>query len=308
MNGREVVGRFALTPSGFMHAGNILCAIVAYLSAKSKGGKFIIRIEDVDTLRCPRRAAADIIELLGAFGIHSDEPIVYQSSRAEFYRTAVSKLSRAALVYPCFCTRAELHSDGAVHLPDGGVLYSQKCKTLSHEAATELAKTQAPSLRLSVPDEVIEFDDGIFGRQAQNLARECGDFVIRRRDGVYSYQLAVVADDGDSGVTEVVRGADLLYDTPRQIYLQRLLGLPAPEYYHIPLIVYGNGKKLSKSDGDSAARLLKSMTAQQIIGALAFAAGIAQDDRPCAIDDLIPQFSADKLPRTNIVLPELLMQ
>lgn len=304
MSGREVIGRFAPTPSGFMHAGNILCAMLAYLSAKSKGGKFIIRIEDADITRCPRRAAADIIELLALFGIESDEPIIYQSERTEAYRAAEARLRRVAELYPCFCSRAELHAAGAIALPDGGVLYSQKCKSLSKAEAAARAEKDPPSVRLAVPDETIEFDDAIFGRQSQNLARECGDFVIRRRDGVYAYQLAVVVDDGYSGVTEIVRGADLLYDTPRQIYLQRLLGLPEPEYCHIPLVVTADGKKLSKSDGDSAARLLKQMTVQQITGALAHAAGITDEPRPTTLDELIPLFSTGKFSRSHIVLPK----
>lgn len=307
MYGREVIGRFAPTPSGSMHVGNLLCAIVAYLSSKSKGGKFIIRIEDVDAPRCTRRAASDILEMLEALGIKSDEPVVYQSERAHAYCAAIRKIERAARVYPCFCTRAQLHAEGVTHLPDGGALYSQKCKSLTREAAAELMRTETPSLRLSVPDEAIEFTDGIYGSQAQNLARECGDFVILRRDGIYAYQLAVVVDDGESGVTEVVRGADLLYDTPRQIYLQRLLGLPTPDYFHIPLAVDARGRKLSKSDGDSAALLLKRMPPREVIGALACAVGLIDESRPVTLDELVPLYSPRKLPRDNIVLPRSLV-
>ncbi|MDE6401390.1 MAG: tRNA glutamyl-Q(34) synthetase GluQRS, partial [Clostridiales bacterium] len=248
----------------------------------------------------------DIIELLGVFGMKRDEPIIYQSERTEAYSAAEDRLRREAELYPCFCTRAELHSDGVVALPDGGILYPQTCRSLSNADIAARMKKEQPSIRLAVPDEVIKFHDGIFGAQAQELARECGDFVIKRRDGIYSYQLAVVVDDGYSGVTEVVRGSDLLYDTPRQIYLQRLLGLPEPEYYHIPLVVNGNGKKLSKSDGDSAARLLKFKTAEQIIGALAHAAGIADEPRPTTIDGLIHLYSADKISRSDIILPQSL--
>ena len=304
MNEREVIGRFAPTPSGFMHAGNILCAMVAYLSAKSKGGKFLIRIEDVDSTRCPRSAARDIIDTLSALGMKSDEPIIYQSERTDAYIAAEKALRSAAHIYPCFCSRAELHADNIARLPDGGILYNGACKALTSEQAGCKASENPPALRIEVKNETIEFTDGVFGRQSQNLATDCGDFIIRRRDGVYAYQLAVVVDDGYSGVTEVVRGADLLYDTPRQIYLQRLLGLPTPKYYHIPLVLGSDGRKLSKSAGDSAARLLKTKSAEQIIGALGKAANIIGENRPITLDELIPLYSPDKLPRTDILLPD----
>ena len=300
MSNNTVIGRFAPTPSGFMHAGNLLCAMIAYLSAKSKGGKFIIRIEDLDALRCPRCAALDIIETLRAFGIESDESIIWQSNRTAIYKVAEDVIRSRAEVYPCYCSRAELHTPEVERLPDGGILYPNTCKFLSATRRAELEKWIRPSLRISVPDETITFTDGICGVCSQTLKTECGDFILRRSDGVYAYQLAVVVDDGESGVTEVVRGADLLYDTPRQIYLQHLLGLPTPKYYHIPLVCAASGRKLSKSEGDSAKQLLKTHTPQQIIGALAFAANIIDEPRPIEINSLIPLFSADKLPKDKI--------
>ncbi|MDE7107482.1 MAG: tRNA glutamyl-Q(34) synthetase GluQRS [Clostridiales bacterium] len=304
MVNRMVIGRFAPTPSGFMHAGNLLCAMLAYLSAKSKGGKFIIRIEDLDALRCPRSAAMDIIETLKAVGITSDEPMLWQSERTAAYKAAEQRLKTQTQIYPCYCSRAELHAPEITRLPDGGILYPKTCKSLTAEQKAEREKRVKPSLRISVPDEVVAFIDGICGKQSQNLAESCGDFIIRRSDGVYAYQLAVVVDDGESGVTEVVRGADLLYDTPRQIYLQKLLGLPTPKYYHIPLVCDADGRKLSKSEGDSAQRLLKTHSAKQIIGELAFAANLLNEPRPIDIDDLIPLYSADKIPCDKIMLPE----
>lgn len=280
-----------------MHAGNLLCAILAYLSAKSKGGKFIIRIEDLDALRCPRSAALDIIDTLQAVGITSDEPIVWQSERTAAYDCAMRRLAERTEIYPCYCSRAELHAPEVTRLPDGGILYPKTCKSLSAAQRAEKEKSIRPALRISVPDEVFTFADGICGVQSQNLAAECGDFILRRSDGVYAYQHAVVVDDGESGVTEVVRGADLLYDTARQIYLQRLLGLPTPQYYHIPLVCDANGRKLSKSEGDSAKRLLKTMTAERIIGELAFAANILDTPKPIKLDDLIPLYSVDKIPK-----------
>ena len=285
-----------------MHAGNLLCAMLAYLSAKSMGGKFIIRIEDLDALRCPRSAAIDIINTLEAFGIKSDEPMLWQSERTAVYQAAAQKLSALAEIYPCYCTRAELHAEGITRLPDGGILYPKTCKKLTNEQKAEReGRGIKPSLRISVPDEVITFTDGICGEQSQNLTEHCGDFIIRRSDGVYAYQLAVVVDDGESGVTEVVRGADLLYDTPRQIYLQKLLGLPTPQYYHIPLVCDANGRKLSKSEGDSAQRLLKTHSPQQIIGELAFAANIIDEPRPIDIEHLMPLYDERKVPKDKII-------
>lgn len=300
MTSNKVMGRFAPTPSGFMHAGNLLCAMLAYLSAKSKGGSFIIRIEDVDAMRCPRSAAFDIISTLEAVGIVSDLPIVWQSERTAAYRAAELMLAAKAEVYPCYCSRAELHSPDVARLPDGGILYPKTCKNLSYTDRAEREKRIKPALRICVPDEAIEFTDVICGKQSQNLARECGDFILRRSDGVYAYQLAVVVDDGECGVTEIVRGADLLYDTPRQIYLQRLLGLPTPEYCHIPLMCDETGRKLSKSEGDSALRLLKTHGADKVLGMLAHAANLLPEPMPVKIDDLIPLYSADKIPRDPI--------
>lgn len=290
-----------------MHAGNLLCAMLAYLSAKSKGGKFIIRIEDLDALRCPRSSALDIIETLEAVGITSDEPIVWQSERSAAYKAAEDLLRLRTEVYPCYCSRAELHAPEVTRLFDGGILYPKTCKNLSESDKVKKEKRGVkPSLRISAPDEVVTFTDGICGEQSQNLAHECGDFIIRRSDGVYAYQLAVVVDDGESGVTEVVRGADLLYDTPRQIYLQRLLGLPTPKYYHIPLVCDSDGRKLSKSEGDSAKRLLKTHTTQRIIGELAFAANIIDEPRPIGLKDLIPLYKVEKIPHNKIFLPQCL--
>lgn len=301
MSNGTVIGRFAPTPSGFMHVGNLLCAMVAYLSAKSKGGKFIIRIEDLDAMRCPKARAMDILALLGAMGMTSDEPILWQSERTAAYKAAEDILRSRTEIYPCFCSRAELHAPDITRLPDGGILYPKTCKNLSEIERAEMKKHTNPALRISVPNEVIAFTDGICGEQSQNLAGECGDFILRRSDGVYAYQLAVVVDDGESGVTEVARGMDLLYDTPRQIYLQRLLGLPTPQYYHIPLVCDGTGRKLSKSEGDSAQRLFKKHTPEQIIGELAFAAGITDEPRPTDLKSLIPLFSVDKINRRKIV-------
>lgn len=299
------VGRFAPTPSGEMHAGNLLCALLAYLSAKSKGGKFIVRIEDLDAMRCPESATRKILDTLDAFGLHSDEEPLRQSERSMIYSVSEQKLSRVAKIYPCFCTRAQLHAAEAPRLSDGGVVYSGACKNLTPEQKVQLYKERKPCFRIAVPDKDVSFTDGVAGEITQNLMRECGDFIIRRSDGVYAYQLAVTVDDGESGVTEVVRGADLISSTPRQIWLMRLLGYRVPAYYHIPLVCDCSGRKLSKSEGDSITAHLKKSSPQKILGSLAYAAHIIEKDEPVTLTELIKLFSWKKIPRDKILLPEL---
>ena len=289
-----------------MHAGNILCALLAYIAAKSKSGKFIIRIEDLDPLRCPRTVAKNMIDLLAEFGLTSDEEIIYQSDRTDAYKAAENKLKERARVYPCFCSRAELLAATAPRLHDGGVVYSGKCRDLSEREINELYKKKKPCYRIETPDETVSFTDGITGEYSQNLARECGDFILRRSDGVYAYQLAVAVDDCFSSVTEAVRGADLISSTPRQIWLMRLLNLRPPEYYHIPLVCDSSGRKLSKSEGDSAVRLLDRLSVQEILGALGFAAGILEENRPSTLAELTELFDWRKIKRDKIYLPHCL--
>lgn len=240
-----ITGRYAPSPSGRMHLGNLLCCLLAWLSAKSKGGQVLLRIEDLDTLRCPRHFADAIVEDLAWLGLSADgpEPPVYQSERSEIYLHYYKELERRGMVYPCFCSRSQLHAASAPHRSDGQVLYAGTCRNLTPEQVAEKAKTRAPAWRVRVPDEEIDFTDGHLGPYAENLARDCGDFYLRRADGVFAYQLAVVVDDALMGVTEVVRGADLLSSTPRQLWLYRELGLQAPQFYHLPLLLAADGRR-----------------------------------------------------------------
>ena len=249
-------GRYAPSPSGRMHLGNLLCCLLAWLSAKSQGGQVLLRIEDLDTLRCPRVYADAIIDDLQWLGLAADgpEPPLYQSERSEIYQYYYNKLADRGLVYPCFCSRSQLHAASAPHRSDGQVVYAGTCRNLTPEQVAEKAKTRAPAWRVQVPDEVIGFTDGHMGYYAENLARDCGDFYLRRADGVFAYQLAVVVDDALMGVTEVVRGSDLLSSTPRQLWLYRELGLTAPRFYHLPLLLAADGRRLSKRDGDTEPR------------------------------------------------------
>ena len=299
-------GRFAPTPSGKLHLGNILCAMLAYLSARSKGGRFLLRIEDVDIPRCPRHLAQQCMDDLTWLGFTWDETPVYQSERGDIYQAALDRLAAEGHTYPCFCTRAQLMSLAAPNQGDTQVIYQRTCANLSPEEAAERALTRAPSTWLRVPDEDVSFVDGLFGPQNENLARDCGDFILRRSDGLYGYQLAVVVDDALQGVTEVVRGRDILSATPRQLYLQRLLGYDVSAYVHIPLLVDAQGRRLAKRDKDlDLAALSQRFTPEDILGMLAFSAGLLPEVRPMSLEALIPLFDWNKVKRDDLRLPPL---
>ena len=301
-------GRFAPTPSGRLHLGNVLCAMLAYLSARSKGGRFLLRIEDVDIPRCPRSLAKQCVDDLTWLGFTWDEPPLFQSDRGEVYDAAMARLAEGGHTYPCFCTRAQLMSLAAPNLGDTQVIYRRTCAALTPEEAAEKAKTRAPAIRLRVPDEDIAFSDGLFGRQSENIERDCGDFILRRSDGLYGYQLAVVVDDALQGVTEVVRGRDILSATPRQLYLQRLLGYAAPEYFHIPLLVDHQGRRLAKRDKDlDLTALSQRFTPEDILGMLAFSAGLLEEVRPASLEELIPLFDWGRIRTDDLRLPACIM-
>ena len=303
------VGRFAPTPSGRLHLGNMLCAMLAYLSVRSQGGRFLLRIEDVDVPRCPRRLAQQCIDDLAWLGFTWDEAPVYQSERTALYQEALEKLNQGGHVYPCFCTRAQLMSLAAPNLGDTQVIYQRTCASLTAEEAAERAKTRAPAMRLRVPDEDVAFIDGFFGPVEENLARDCGDFILQRSDGLFGYQLAVVVDDALQGVTEIVRGRDILSATPRQLYLQRLLGYPQPDYVHIPLLMDAQGRRLAKRDKDlDLSALAQRFTPEDILGFLAFSVGLLEEIRPMTLEALLPLFDWNKLSHEDWRLPTDIMK
>ena len=300
-------GRYAPSPSGRMHLGNLMCCLLAWLSAKSKGGQVLLRIEDLDTMRCPRVYADAIVDDLAWLGLAADgpTPTVYQSERSEIYQQYYDVLLKKGLVYPCFCSRSQLHAASAPHRSDGQVVYAGTCRGLSDAEIARRSLTRAPAFRVQVPDEEIAFTDGHLGRYAENLARDCGDFYLRRADGVFAYQLAVVVDDALMGVTEVVRGSDLMSSTPRQLWLYRELGLTAPQFYHLPLLLAPDGRRLSKRDGDQSLENLRARyTPQEIIGKLAYVCGLQDTPAPASPQELVPGFSWDKVPKQDILLPE----
>jgi glutamyl-Q tRNA(Asp) synthetase len=225
-------GRFAPSPTGELHFGSLLAAFGSWLLARHAGGTWLVRVEDLDPPREVEGAAERQLATLAAFGLRSDEPIVRQSRRGALYQTAIERLLADGHAFECHCSRAALAASGGIH---------RACVTHSRRAD--------PAIRLRVTDgSVVGFDDLIHGRQSQDVSKDVGDFVLRRADGYWAYQLAVVVDDAAQGITDVVRGADLLDSTPRQILLQRVLGLPTPRYAHLPLVLGRDGRKLSKSD------------------------------------------------------------
>lgn len=234
-------GRFAPSPTGLLHIGSLLTAVASYADARSNGGKWLVRMEDLDPPREMPGAASHILHTLEAFGFEWNGEVAYQSRRYALYEETLCRLKSAGLVYPCHCSRKDWQA-GARRGADGFV-YNGRCR---HPGQRPAPQGKQPAWRIHVPDRVIGFSDGIVGGYAQNLARDIGDFVLLRADGFWAYQLAVVADDADQGITHIVRGQDLLVSTPRQIYLQRCLGFATPHYAHLPLLVNKHGQKWSK--------------------------------------------------------------
>lgn len=287
-----MVGRFAPTPSGRMHLGNIFSALLAWLSVRSQGGELLLRIEDLDTLRCTVENADILKDDLRWLGLTWDRETAPQRARSARYEEVLAALGEAGHVFPCWCTRGDLkNAPNAPHASDGHPIYPGTCRELSAEERSARAAKKPPLYRLHVPDEYISFTDGNYGTQGENLARDCGDFILRRADGVFAYQLAVVVDDMDNGVTEVVRGSDLLGSTPRQLYLYRLLEAAPPHYYHVPLLTAPDGRRLSKRDQDLDMGILRQKhRPEDLLGALAHAAGLLDRKEACSAAELIPLF------------------
>ena len=313
----ETVGRFAPSPSGRIHLGNMLCSLLAWLSARQKGGKVVLRIEDLDTARCKRAYAEQMIDDLLWLGLDWDEgPGVggpqgpyWQSERTALYEQALETLREKGLVYPCFCTRSELHAASAPHRSDGQTIYAGTCRTLTAAEREEKALRRSPAMRLVTPDGVWGFTDGHMGVYEENLAADCGDFLLRRSDGMFAYQLAVVVDDAAMGVTEVVRGSDLLSSTPRQMYLYDLLGLKTPEFYHFPLLLDAQGRRLSKRNADAGLDELRGkLSPEEILGRLAFLGGFNPSAEPKSAEQLLADFDWAKVPREDVCIPEGLFE
>lgn len=294
------MGRFAPTPSGRMHLGNAFACLMAWASARSAGGRMVMRVEDLDPRARSRKAAATLMDDLRWLGLDWDEGPYYQSDRTDLYADAIGCLSERGLTYPCFCTRAELHAATAPHASDGTYVYPGTCRTLTARQVAEKSLVRPAATRVAVPDAtdeagIVTFDDLGYGRQREVLARDCGDFLLKRSDGVVAYQLAVVVDDAEMGVTQVVRGRDLLGSAARQSWLARELGYEPPTFGHVPLLVAPGGRRLSKRDHDLDLGAIRERGTkpEQVVGALAHALGLAEPEEPMSADRLVGRFSWD---------------
>lgn len=276
-----IVGRFAPSPTGRMHLGNVMCALLSWLSVKSRGGEALwrLRIEDLDPQRSRKEYALQLMDDLQWLGLPWDGEVVWQSLRYDIYEEFLNKLQNMGLTYYCNCTRADIMATQAPHEADGRVVYAGICRD---------KHLTAGAVRLRVPND---------------LQKHCGDFILRRKDGAWAYQLAVVVDDGQMGITQVVRGRDLLTSVPQQKYLYQLLDLKCPDFIHHPLLCNKYGQRLCKRDKTlDMGELRKSMSARQIIGRIAYLAGILPEEMPISPQELIPIFSWKKIPTQDIII------
>ena len=296
-----IKGRFAPSPTGRMHLGNVFSALLSWLSAKSQGGTWLLRIEDIDPQRSRQEYAELIMDDLHWLGLDWNEGPYYQSERGDIYEHYLKQLTDNGLTYPCYCTRADILATQAPHESDGRVVYKGTCRNLAPGV-----KTGPAAMRMKVPSEgkgILSFTDGHYGMQTIDLTTHCGDFIVRRKDGAWAYQLAVVVDDALMGINEVVRGCDLLLSSPQQIYLAQQLGFAPPHFTHLPLLCNKQGQRLSKRDQSlDMAALRTSNTPEEIIGMLAHAAGLQQSNEPITAQELVGEFSWDKIPTNNIIL------
>ncbi|WP_127224007.1 tRNA glutamyl-Q(34) synthetase GluQRS [Neisseria meningitidis] len=292
-------GRFAPSPTGLLHIGSLLTAAASYADARSNGGKWLVRMEDLDPPREMPGAASHILHTLEAFGFEWDGEVAYQSRRYALYEETLCRLQTAGLVYPCHCSRKDWQA-GARRGADGFV-YNGRCR---HPGQRPAPQGKQPAWRIRVPDRIIGFSDGIVGGYAQNLARDIGDFVLLRADGYWAYQLAVVADDAEQGVTHIVRGQDLLVSTPRQIYLQQCLGVPTPQYAHLPLLTNAQGQKWSKQTLAPALDLnRREQLLRQVFRYLKLPEA-PETDRPAELLDwAVAHWDMDKVPKHAITTP-----
>lgn len=303
----KAVGRFAPSPSGILHIGNLVSTLLAWLDVRQKDGRLIFRLEDLDPDRSFDRFSVRMVEDLKYLGLNWDEGYGFvndkysQSNRTALYEDAFNILKRKGLTYPCYCSRNQRIAASAPH-PGEKHDSSCRCRYLSRQERIELeAIGKRPAWKIKVPDKEISFIDERYGKISENL-RNSGDFIIKRSDGVFAYQLAVSFDDMDMGINRVVRGCDLLSSTARQIFIINELGGTSPRYCHAPLIVSADGKKLSKRNGDlSMERLREEYSAEEIIGRLA-ALLCLTDGKPISADELLNIFSWDKIPKSNIQL------
>lgn len=300
MNNRSsVCGRFAPSPTGRMHLGNVFSALLSWLSARAQGGTWLLRIEDIDPQRSRHEYAEMLMDDLQWLGLEWDGKPCWQSQRGDIYARYLQQLTDAGLIYPCYCTRADILATQAPHESDGRVVYKGTCRNLPPGTHTGPA-----ALRMKVPDEgrgIVTFTDGHYGTHTVDLTTQCGDFIVRRKDGAWAYQLAVVVDDALMGINEVVRGRDLLLSSPQQIYLAKQLGFTPPRFTHLPLLCNTAGQRLSKRDKSLDMGCLRQrFTPNQIIGLLAHAAGLQPTPDAVSVQSLVKTFSWNKVVTADI--------
>ena len=303
----KVVGRFAPSPSGRMHLGNVFAALLAWLSVRSQDGEMVLRIEDLDPDRCRPEYAETLKEDLRWLGLDWDREQTPQSRRTAAYAEAFSSLEAQSLVYPCYCSRARLQAIGAPHAGERSV-YDGHCYGMT--AAERAAMQKDPSWRVHVPPAAVSFCDGVYGRQEAYLPRACGDFVVRRADGLYAYQLAVSVDDGMMGITHVLRGRDLLSSTAQQIWLIEYLGYPAPQYTHVPMLIDGEGRRLSKRQQGITIESLRYSGADRdsVLSYLAYKGGLVSEKARYPLEELARCCDLTALRQEDIVIDDDVMQ
>ena len=290
---RSHVGRFAPSPTGPLHFGSLVAAVASFLDARSAGGRWIVRIEDVDTTRTVKGADGEILRTLEALGFEWDGTVEWQSRRTDRYEAALARLRDAGLTYACRCSRKEI-ADSGLRGPEGAI-YPGTCRAL------RLPFDAGLSERVRAGEEIVAFEDRVQGRIAHSVARDIGDFVLKRRDGLHAYQLAVVVDDAEQAITDVVRGADLLWSTPRQIQLQRALGYPSPRYLHVPVATNAAGEKLSKQT--RAPAIGASGDAAPLRAALRFLGQEVPESKDAreVLAQAIASWSPDRIPRAAVL-------
>jgi len=302
---RMTVGRFAPSPTGRMHLGNVFTALISWLSVRAAGGRWILRIEDLDAQRSRKEYSLLIEDDLEWLGLDFDEGGLTdrgpagpysQSLRSDLYAGMLEKIVATGYTYPCTCTRADIMATQAPHQSDGRIIYGGRCRPVALPVIPPSDPGRPAATRLYVPDRRIDFTDRVFGERSFNLATDCGDFILRRADGAWAYQLAVVVDDALMGVTEVVRGCDLLLSAAQQIYLYELLGFRAPVFAHLPLLCNVEKRRLSKRDASlSMEELRKKYTAAELTGILGYLAGLLDSPLPCRPEELVEVFSWGKI-------------
>ena len=294
-------GRFAPSPSGRMHLGNVYAALISWLSVKKKGGSWLLRIEDLDRQRCKRQWADQLMDDLAWLGLDWDEGPYFQSERDAIYQEYFERLEAQGLVYDCFCRRADLMASSAPHAGDGTLIYAGTCRNLSPADRERLLQTRSPAKRIRVAARQSVFVDGHYGEQKCDLERDCGDFVLRRADKNFSYQLAVTVDDALMGVTQVARGRDLLASTHQQLFLYKKLGFAVPQFYHFPLLVDKQGRRLCKRDKDLDMSVLRANCApQKIIGKIMALCGFVAREQELTPADALEVFDWTAMPKTDI--------